>query len=198
MLDDQEFKQLMQLTRKGNREAARRLVELYEPEIRRAARLRMTDPKLRRIVDSMDICQSVFGKFFRSATEGELQLESPEQLMGLLVTMTRNRVVDEHRKQNRKKRNSGEAPILAESYMLVEDSPGPKTAFALKELLAQVRSKFSADELEIADRRNAGMTWEEIAAELDESGEVLRKRLERALQRVRGQFANPSEGTNFS
>ena len=188
MLNDEEFKLLMLKTREGDRDAAQRLVELYEPEIRRVARMRMTDPKLRRIVDSMDICQSVFGKFFRNAVTGELNLDTPNQLLGLLVTMTRNRVVDEHRRQTSKKRNAGETPLAAESHMLVEDSPGPKTSFELKELLVQVRAKFTAEELKIADHRNSGLTWDEISFELGESSEVLRKRLERAIDRVRTQF----------
>lgn len=193
MLNDSEFTQLMQQTRAGDQGAAMKLVELYEPEIRRTARMRMTDPKLRRLVDSMDICQSVFGKFFSKAIESDLELNTPDQLLGLLVTMTRNRVVDEHRRQTRKKRGSGEAPLLAESNMLVEDSPGPKTAFEMKDLLDQVRSHLTAEELEIADRRNAGKSWNEIAEELSESSEVLRKRLERAFERVRQQFDGVSE-----
>jgi RNA polymerase sigma-70 factor (ECF subfamily) len=193
MLDDNEFTRLMQQTRAGDQAAAMKLVELYEPEIRRTARMRMTDPKLRRLVDSMDICQSVFGKFFNKAAQGDLNLDTPDQLLGLLVTMTRNRVVDEHRRQTRKKRGSGEAPLLAESNMVVEGSPGPKTAFEMKDLLDQVRSHLTPEELEIADRRNLGKSWNEIADELSESSEVLRKRLERALERVRGHFKGESE-----
>ena len=193
MLDDSEFTQLLQQTREGDQGAAKRLVELYEPEIRRTARMRMTDPKMRRLVDSVDICQSVFGKFFNTAIEGDLELNTPEQLLGLLVTMTRNRVIDEHRRQTRKKRGSGETPLLAESNMVIEDSPGPKTAFEMKDLLDQVRTHLTPEELEIADRRNIGKSWNEIGEELSESPDVLRKRLERAIERVRQHFNRVSE-----
>lgn len=193
MLNDSEFTQLMQQTREGDQSAAMKLVELYEPEIRRTARMRMTDPKLRRLVDSMDICQSVFGKFFNKAAQGNLELNTPDQLLGLLVTMTKNRVVDEHRRQTRKKRGSGEAPLVAESDMVIEDSPGPKTAFEMKDLLGQVRSHLTPEELKIADHRNSGMSWNEIADELSESADVLRKRLERAIERVRHQFKESSD-----
>ena len=57
MLTDAQFAELMARTRSGDQDAAQQLVREYEPEIRRAARLRLTDPKLRRIVDSIDICQ---------------------------------------------------------------------------------------------------------------------------------------------
>lgn len=194
MLDNSDFTQLMMLTRAGDRDAAQKLVELYEPEIRRVARLRLTDPKLRRIVDSMDICQSVFGKFFNNASGGsELKLDTPEQLLGLLVTMTRNRVVDEHRRQTRKKRGGGEPPVMAEANWLVEDSPGPKTAFEMKDLLLQVRSRLTEDEIQIADLRNAGQTWDEIAVTLAQPADLLRKRFARAMQRVRAQFNEAAE-----
>ena len=52
MLSDQQFADLMSQTRRGDQDAARELVRMYEPEIRRAARLRLTDPEMRRIVDS--------------------------------------------------------------------------------------------------------------------------------------------------
>ncbi|APZ95019.1 RNA polymerase sigma factor [Fuerstiella marisgermanici] len=189
MLSDQQFAELMAKTRSGDQDAARELVRQYEPEIRRAARLRLTDPRLRRIVDSIDICQSVFGRFFKSATDGSFDLEKPEQLLVLLTTMTRNRIIDEHRRQTTQKRNRPEPDGRPfDPCSVIEDSPGPRTAAAARELLSEVRSRLTADELQIADLRNAGKSWEEVATELSESADGLRKRLERALDRVRAEI----------
>ncbi|MCA9034939.1 MAG: sigma-70 family RNA polymerase sigma factor [Planctomycetaceae bacterium] len=186
MLSDAEFADLMARTRSGDQEAAMRLVREYEPEIRRAARLRLTDPKLRRIVDSIDICQSVFGRFFRSATDGSFDLERPEQLLVLLTTMTRNRIIDEHRKQTAAKRSGGGDLIDgADPGELIADTAGPRTAAVAKEMLSEIRSRLSPEELNLADRRNSGQSWDEIARDLGESPDTVRKRLERALQRVR-------------
>ena len=185
MLSDAEFVELMAKTRSGDQDAAMQLVREYEPEIRRAARLRLTDRKLRRIVDSIDICQSVFGRFFRSATDGSFELERPEQLLVLLTTMTRNRVIDEHRKQTAAKRAGVEFGSEIALDQLIEDSPGPGTAAIAKELLAEVRSRLSVNEQLIADRRGAGYSWEEIGLELNETPESLRKRLDRAVVRLR-------------
>jgi RNA polymerase sigma factor (sigma-70 family) len=193
MLSDAQFIDLLNRTRSGDQEAAGELVKEYEPEIRRAARMRLTDPQLRRIVDSIDICQSVFGRFFRSASEGAFELERPEQLLVMLVLMTRNRVIDEYRKQTAAKRSGGEVNDLICADEVVEDSPGPRTAALERELLTEVRSRLSQDELMIADRRGAGLSWEEISAELNESAESLRKRLQRALQRVREQMTEVPE-----
>lgn len=185
MLAEEEFADLMAKTRAGDESAARRLVELYEPEIRRAARVRLTDPRLRRVVDSIDICQSVFGRFFRSATGDGFDMERPEQLLSLLVTMTRNRVIDEHRRQTAQKRHTGEAENFAMVDEIADSDAGPKTTTIARELLLEVRGRLSPEELAIADLRTAGKSWQEIADELDEPADTLRKRLERALVRVR-------------
>lgn len=194
MLSDDEFSELMRRTRAGDQDAARELVELYEPQIRRAARLRLTDPGLRRMVDSVDICQSVFGRFFKNAGNGEFDLQKPEQLLALLTTMMRNRIIDEHRRQTTQKRagsaaGSGGADVVAiDPDALASDTPGPGTVTATRELLSQIRARLTPAELDLADRRNSGQPWEEIAAELGQSVGGLRKKLERAMQRVRAEM----------
>lgn len=186
MLTEKQFTTLLGQVRVGDQEAASRLVKLYEPEIRRAARIRLTDPKLRRMVDSMDICQSVFGRFFQVATDASFALENSQQLLALLTTMIRNRVIDEHRRQSAAKRDWGsEANPVDVLDQLTDETAGPRTTAIAREMLATIRSRLSSEELLIADQRHAGMTWEQIAEKLHQSPEVIRKRLERALQRVR-------------
>ncbi len=129
MLESEEFQALIDRIREGDADAARECVQMYEAEIRRAARIRLTDPKLRRVIDSVDICQSVFGRFFQRAADGQLDLESPERLLALLITMTRNRIIDEHRRQTAAKRSPVGDPF-ATIDNLVEDSDGPRTAAA--------------------------------------------------------------------
>ena len=64
MSSDTSFEELITRVRAGNEEAAAELVREYEPEIRREIHFRLTDPSLRRIVESVDICQSVLANFF--------------------------------------------------------------------------------------------------------------------------------------
>lgn len=188
MLSNNEFSELMHRIRHGDQDAAKQLVQSYEPEIRRAARLRMTDPQLRRLVDSIDICQSVFGRFFKSASDGALQMQKPEQLLALLTTMTRNRVIDEHRRNTSQKRFADHSASQLDPTELLEKAKGPRTATVEKELLSEVRSRLRPDELAIADLRNSGQSWEKISAELNESADGLRKRLDRAIIRVRDEM----------
>jgi RNA polymerase sigma-70 factor (ECF subfamily) len=177
MLPEEKFADLMARTRAGEEAAARELVQLYEPEIRRAARVRLTDPRLRRVVDSIDICQSVFGRFFQSATSGDFEMEKPEQLLGLLVTMTRNRVIDEHRRQTAQKRKSATNDEFGLASEVAAEQAGPRTVAAARELLTDVRNRLTEDELEIADFRTSGLSWQEVAEKLNQPADTLRKRL---------------------
>ena len=70
--DYDDFEDLIRRIRMGEAEAAAELVQRFEPEIRREVRIRLTDPKLRRVVDSIDICQSVLGNFLVRAALGAI------------------------------------------------------------------------------------------------------------------------------
>jgi len=192
MLGTTTFQDLIRRVRAGDDEAAEELVRQYEPEIRREIRVRLTDPGLRRVVDSMDICQSVLGNFFARAALGQFELEEPRQLLKLLVTMARNRLTDWARQQQAERRDqrrevSLDAEMKAGSEPVSSD-PSPSQVVAGRELLEQVRARLSDDERRIADQRAAGLDWRQIAAERGESGEALRKRLARALDRIAGEL----------
>jgi RNA polymerase sigma factor (sigma-70 family) len=186
MTDGNQFRALIQRVREGDAAAASECVRLYEPEIRRAARIRLTDPRLRRLVDSVDICQSVFGRFFVHAANGSLDMERPEQLLALLVAMTRNRVTDMAREQTAQKRDVRRQLDLSSGIQKLADrSPGPGSVAAAAELLSRVREHLTPEERRLVECRNAGLTWQQIAEERNGTAAALRKQLERALERVR-------------
>ncbi len=87
MTEQSSFEQLIERVRAGDEAAAGELVRLYEPEVRRFVHFRLTTPALRRFVDSLDICQSVLTNLFVHLDKGGLQLDNPDQLRRLLITM---------------------------------------------------------------------------------------------------------------
>src|SRR5437764_4205204 len=91
MTEPGSFPDLIRRVRGGDEAAAAELVKRYEPAIRRAVRVRL-DPRLRRVCDSMDLCQAVLGSFFVRAALGQYELETPEQLLKLLATMARKKL----------------------------------------------------------------------------------------------------------
>src|SRR5262249_28058855 len=59
MPDQTAFADFIRRIRAGDAQAAAQLVQQYESVIRLEVKLRLSDPRLRRLFDSMDTCQSV-------------------------------------------------------------------------------------------------------------------------------------------
>jgi RNA polymerase sigma-70 factor (ECF subfamily) len=189
MSGEAAFQDLMQRVRGGDNDAATELVRRYEPALRRVVRLRLSDARLRRAFDSMDVCQSVLGSFFVRAALGQYDLANPDQLLKLLAQMARHKVTDQVRRQRagqRDVRRTADDTGAAAAIASVE--PSPSAHVAGRELLEAVRQRLSPAERELADERGRGREWGEIAAERGESPEALRKRLARALDRVSQQL----------
>ena len=55
---DETFLDLLRRVREGDQLAAADLVGRFEPELRRVVRVRLNDPRLTRLLDSADVCQS--------------------------------------------------------------------------------------------------------------------------------------------
>src|SRR5436305_6725779 len=105
MADDPSFRDLIRRVRERDEQAAAELVRRYEPTIRLAVRVRLGDPALRRVLDSMDICQSVLANFFVWASSGQFELDTPGQLVSLLMTMARNKLINHALKQRAARRD---------------------------------------------------------------------------------------------
>src|SRR3954454_383646 len=105
MPDPSPFAEVVARVRAGAARAAEELVRRYEPLIRREVRLRLEDRRLARLFDSMDVCQAVLASFFVRAAGGGYELDAPEQLVGLLVKMARNKLAAAARKAPRQRRD---------------------------------------------------------------------------------------------
>jgi RNA polymerase sigma-70 factor (ECF subfamily) len=166
----------------------RRLAELvrsYEPYIRRAVRIRLADQGLRRVLDSMDIAQSVFGSFFVRAALGQYDLDEPRQLVRLLVDMGRKKLADQGRHERAARRDHRRIkPGGLEGANVPASDPTPSRQVAGQELLEAVRKRLSDDERSLAEQRTQGRGWNQIAADRGDNPEALRKRLGRAVDRA--------------
>jgi DNA-directed RNA polymerase specialized sigma24 family protein len=187
---EEDFAELLRRVRAGEQDVARDLVARYEPEIRRIVRLRLTDPRLRRVLDSMDVCQSVLANFFVRVSAGEFDLSQPEQLLALLLAMARNKVLEQARRQQTRKRD--QRRVEAGGHSVLDGLQGaclpPDRVAAGRDLLAEVRRLLTDEERYLADQRGAGREWADLAAEQKTTPDALRKRLSRGLDRVMAQL----------
>jgi len=183
MADETPFVELIRRVRAGDDQAATELEGRYGPAIRREVRLRLRN---RRVTDSADICQSVMRSFFVRAAVGQFELDKPEQLMGLLRQMARNRLTDALRRQTAAKRDEGRNQPLVnaegDAVPVAAPGPSPSKVVAWKELLELVYAKLPEKERAIAKLRAQGMEWTEIAAQLGGSADAARMRLNRAIE----------------
>jgi RNA polymerase sigma-70 factor (ECF subfamily) len=127
----------------------------------------------------------VLASFFVRAASGQYELDTPEQLLNLLVTMARRKLMNaaaKHRAARRDYRR--EEAIRSAGPEPVDPGPDPSLIAAHRELLEEFRRRLSIAERALADGRSAGRSWQELAAEVGEAPNTLRMRLDRALARV--------------
>jgi RNA polymerase sigma-70 factor (ECF subfamily) len=186
MSEPNVFADLIQRVRSGDERAAEELVRRYEPLIRREVRLRLSDWRLARVFDSMDVCQSVLASFFVRTAAGQYDLNGPEQLLRLLVRMTRNKVASAARGQRRQRRDVRREAADGEEALegVAADAPTPSRVVAGRELLERFRAGLRDEERALADLRAQGLGWEEIAARVGGTPQARRMQLARAAGRV--------------
>jgi DNA-directed RNA polymerase specialized sigma24 family protein len=189
--DEWTFDELIRAVRAGDEGAAAELVRRYEPEMTRAVRAPMQRLRLHRVLDPADITQTVLARFFYHAAAGDFELDEPLQVQKLLLTMARKQVISEARRYLATRRDTRR---LDESFSerklnSIEDrNPCPSMVAAVNELLGEMYRLFTPQERYIADQRSQGRNWQDLAAEVGGSPEGLRKRFERALDRVARQL----------
>jgi RNA polymerase sigma-70 factor (ECF subfamily) len=176
-MENWEFDQFLSALRAGDDQAAAELVRRYEPLLRRVVRMRLTDPRLRRAFDSLDVCQSVLAHFF--AEVDALDVNTEGHLRKLLVRMASNKLIDKVR------REAHHAGGLPAEWEPAAASPSPSQVVAQQDLLEAIQRQLSARERWLAEQRALGKSWVELARQTGETTDALRMTHARALARVR-------------
>jgi RNA polymerase sigma-70 factor (ECF subfamily) len=196
MPDAPKFADFIRRVRAGDAAAAEELVRQYGEKIRREAKARTTDPRLRQVFDSVDICQSVLGSFFAGAAAGQFELNQPDDLVRLLAGMARNKVAHQARKQHAGKRDVRKSrPLNLAAFEPAAAGPSPSQAIAGADLLNAFRERLTDEERELADRRATGESWEQVAATMGGTPQARRKQLERAVARVTAELGSGITGS---
>jgi RNA polymerase sigma factor (sigma-70 family) len=187
--DATSFAEFLGRVRAGDEAAAAELVRRYEPALRLEIRLRLTDPKLRRLLEPADLCQSVLGSFFLRAAAGQYDLDSSVKLQALLRAMARNKVKYHVRRQQAQRRDLRREVSLdggrsGGSIQVTSVEPSPSRLAIGREMLEAFRKRLSTEERTMADLRAQGWEWPQIAQEMGGTPQSRRKQLARAVDRV--------------
>jgi RNA polymerase sigma-70 factor (ECF subfamily) len=189
MADDASFAVFLTRLRAGDEQMAEELVRRYEPLIRVEVRRRLRDVRLRRLFDSLDICQSVLSGFLAGAAGGQYELDGPQELLRLLVSMTRNKLAFHVRKARSQRRDHRRVTDHPLEELAGAPTGDPSRLAEGKDLLSRFRLRLSPEERDLADLRGQGYAWAEIAARVGGTPHGRRMQLARALDRARQQLA---------
>lgn len=165
-----EFRSLMQRVRAGSPEAAAKLLEDFGPQLIRVVR-RSLDDRLRSKFDSADFVQAVWGSFFANAHRLQA-FESPEQLVGFLSALAKNKVVDEFRRRLRSQKHNvlRETPLATTARDEIAAAPAraptPSQVAIAKEQWDLLVAGLPVQHRRIIELRYAGAKYGEIAEAL--------------------------------
>ncbi|MCC9643181.1 RNA polymerase subunit sigma-70 [Rhodopirellula sp. JC740] len=205
----EEFADLLVKVRDGDNDATAVLWERYFQPLVRLAGTRL--PKnLRRSGDEEDIALSAFHSFIAGVQREKFpDLSGPDNLWGLLITLTSRKVNAHLRRQTRQKRGGGQ--VRGESVFLdasgdsgragleqfsgggESDHAPPDLRLELAEACEKLLDDLPDEQLrEIAVMRMDGFLVDEIAKEL----EMSKRAVERRLQLIRKTWAEAAESTS--
>ena len=186
-MDALSFAELVERAKCGDSEAARWIIERYESAVRRQVRFALMDNRLRRVLEETDVCQSVMGQFFTGLGQGRFDLDGPEKLVGLLKQMVRNKITDQARYWRAGRRDYLRNVTHADPddpFEPMSPDPTPSRVVADVDFLAAFENRLTDWERTVLALRRQGIGWSEIANQLGGGAEAIRKRFERALERV--------------
>jgi RNA polymerase sigma-70 factor (ECF subfamily) len=184
MSDEPDFPALMARVCRGDPQAAEDLVHRYQDPLRLVVHMRLRDPRLRRLIDEADVCQSVLRSFFVRARLGEYDLANPQDLLSLLASMARNKLAAQARRHSAQRRDFRRSADLENAATIAAPGETPSQLVAGEELVRELRDRLTEEERHIADLRAAGRSWAEIAQLLGGSADARRVQMQRAATRV--------------
>jgi RNA polymerase sigma-70 factor, ECF subfamily len=173
---------LVRRLRCGSEGAAQALYLRYAPRLRALARAK-TSARLSRRVDADDIVQSVFRRFFQAAHRGNYDVPAGEDLWGLLLAITVNRIRTEETFQRAAKRDvrrttgpPADDPAL-EGVLEHDEAAGTFLRLVVEEELGRLPAEYR----QVVELRMAAYEVAEIARHLGRS----KRTVERILQETR-------------
>jgi RNA polymerase sigma factor (sigma-70 family) len=184
-MENEDFSDFFRALQQREPQAYEQLVELCGSDIRAVIRCWLTEGQLRRVVDSVDVWQSILVKFDQCVQNGQFQAETLEQLRNFLRTLARNRLRDLLRREQATRRQPSPGPHRHLDLTQVADTgSSPSQHVAYEELEQQFLGGLSEEGRQMYARRSKGWTWPQIAAELGGLPDTLRIRFDRELERV--------------
>ncbi len=144
---------------------------------------------LRDFRDSADVCQSIARSLVVDHREGALSFASDKQLVAYLRTIVHSKLASLARSDQALKRGGSTSRYVGGSIDIAQiagqhRSLDPANASLREETSSQINAALTEDDRELARLRLRGLNWNQIAEQLKEDPQVLRKRWSRLTERL--------------
>ena len=184
MLPANEFADLLERIRQGDREALGKLLSDYEPALRRFARSHL-GPTLRPYADSLDLVQSVHKSLMIALWSDRYEFSSPEKLPALAKTILQRKVAHLAERMGRQQRTGGDDAHPGLLHSLPSSETDPAEAAGFHNALEHICRQLNERERPILRLLLQGHTRKEIALALGEDPHAFRVYWGRVRERLR-------------
>jgi RNA polymerase sigma factor (sigma-70 family) len=178
----------------GSEEAAWKIADTYTPHILRVVRSSLPTA-IRPKLDSQDFAQIVWASLLLKRSYLS-NVKSQEQLIALLASVARNKVVDAYRHYTSCKnrdlkrespleahiRPSGVGPRATSDPAMIDRGPSPSQIVGAREKWRAVKDELSPRDLEVLKRRLTGETYAQIAEATGVSNATVRRVMSRVIE----------------
>ena len=186
-LPDDVFLELLARVRGGDNSAAAELVQRYERIVLRSVRSRL-GRSMRSAMDSMDVMQSVHRSLLTGVKSHRIQLDSPQQLIGLAVVMVQRKVARQWRKLKHFPTigsASGEQSPVTALQAIASNEAAPAEMAAASDLLERLLGQLNAVDRQLVRLKLDGHSSVEAGRILGREPAFIRMRWSRLRQVLR-------------
>jgi DNA-directed RNA polymerase specialized sigma24 family protein len=170
-----ELQKFLETLHSDDPHAVEVLLRQLDPFLKRIIRLRLIDGRLRRVVDTTDVFDSLFKDFLARKPSDGSSVESPAGLQAYLAAAVHHKIQTRARKERR------HAGSLPPDWEPVSPEAPPARALEARDLAEAIRARLAEDTRLLFNLKAQGLSWTEIATRVGGTSDALRMRLNRAV-----------------
>jgi RNA polymerase sigma-70 factor (ECF subfamily) len=170
-----ELAQFLHTLQNGDEQAVEGVLRELDPFLRRVIRLGLVDGRLRRVLDTTDVLDSLLKDFLARKDAAGGAGESRGGLRAYLAAAVHHKIKTRAR---RERRHAGSLPS---SWDIASPEPAAAHQIDAADFGLAIRARLSASAQPLFDLRMQGCSWQQIAARVGGGPDALRMRLTRAV-----------------
>jgi RNA polymerase sigma factor (sigma-70 family) len=161
--------------RSGDAQAVEQLLLRLDPILRKLIHLRQIDGRLRSLIDTADIVQSLLKNFLSQTEQGSPLVQEAGGLRAYFAAAVRYKILAKLRQERRRQ---GSLPNDSEPV-----SPEPPVTQGVEDedLREAIRLRLSPRNRLLFDLRTEGLTWAQVAEQVGGNPDALRMGLRRTV-----------------